>query len=286
MSYKKGNKSYEELTIADDFMFFKVMSDGELCKELLETILGIRISKLVYHEMQAVLKDSYDGKGIRLDVYAADEKNTVYNVEMQAMNDDNLPRRSRYYQSCIDMDLLDKGIRYKKLNNSIVIFICTFDLFKKGYAKYTFNTRCNEDKEIVLEDGITKVFINSTASIDGVDAGLGSLIKYINTGVASDGYTIKIDKAVVSSRKHKSWRNEYMKYQADREDLIEQGEIKNSIKTILRMLGRAINLEDIADMIDVDIQMVEKIRDISEKLDDKDNIDEIYSIYMNEMQNV
>ena len=77
-----------------------------------------------------------------------------------------------------------------------------------------------------------------------------------------------------------------MKYQADREDLIEQGEIKNSIKTILRMLGRAINLEDIADMIDVDIQMVEKIRDISEKLDDKDNIDEIYSIYMNEMQNV
>lgn len=66
MRYNRINKSYEELTIADDFMFFKVMSDEEMCKELLETILGIKISKLVYHETQAVLKDTYDGKGIRV----------------------------------------------------------------------------------------------------------------------------------------------------------------------------------------------------------------------------
>ena len=44
-----------------------------------------------------------------------------------------------------------------------------------------------------------------------------------NTGEASDEYTKKIDSVVVSSRKHKSWRNEYMKYEADREDLIDIG---------------------------------------------------------------
>ena len=47
---KINSKRYEELTIADDFMFYKVMSDEELCKELLETILGIKIKRLVYHE--------------------------------------------------------------------------------------------------------------------------------------------------------------------------------------------------------------------------------------------
>lgn len=38
--------SFEELTIADDFMFCKVMQNEELCKELLEIILGVEIEKL------------------------------------------------------------------------------------------------------------------------------------------------------------------------------------------------------------------------------------------------
>ena len=59
MSNNSIIKSYEELTIADDFMFFKVMSDEEMCKELLETILGIKISKLVYHEMSVEEVEKY-----------------------------------------------------------------------------------------------------------------------------------------------------------------------------------------------------------------------------------
>ena len=188
------------------------------------------------------------------------------------------------------MDLLDKGATYSTLSKSIVIFICTFDLFKVGLARYTFNTRCDEDRDIILKDEVTKIFINTTACLDGVEPRLRSLLEYINTGVASDEYTTKIDKAVVSSRKHKSWRNEYMKWQADRVDLIEQGreegEIKNSIKTILRMLSKGLNLKDIADLTGIDIQMIEKIRDISDKVEDKSNIEEIYSVYMTEMQNV
>ena len=202
------------------------MSDEELCKELLETILDIKIEKLVYHETQAVLKDSYDGKGIRLDIYAADENKNVYNIEMQALDSGELEKRSRYYQSCIDMDLLDKGVRYKYLNKSIVIFICTFDMFKKDLLKYTFSNRCNEDKDIVLADGLTKVFVNASYrgnELTSNNKKLLNLIKYISTGVVTDEYTKKLDEAVISSRKRKSWRNEYMKYRADREDLLDMG---------------------------------------------------------------
>lgn len=78
--------SFEELTIADDFMFCKVMQNEELCKELLEIILDVEIEKLVYHEDQKVFRETIDGKGIRLDVYVRDENHTIYDLEMQTTN--------------------------------------------------------------------------------------------------------------------------------------------------------------------------------------------------------
>ena len=272
-----NSKSYDELTIADDFMFYKVMSDEELCKELLETILDIKIEKLVYHETQAVLKDSYDGKGIRLDIYAADENKNVYNIEMQALDTGDLEKRSRYYQSCIDMDLLDKGVRYKHLSKSMVIFICTFDIFKKDLLKYTFTSRCNEDKDIVLDDGLTKVFVNAAYTGNDLTSNnkkLLNLIKYISTGIVTDEYTKKLNDAVISSRKRKSWRNEYMKYRADREDLldigmelglergIEQGREQERLKVIEKMLLLGMPYEEISAIIDISLEELQSYVDI------------------------
>ena len=295
---KPIKKKYEELTIADDFMFYKVMTDKDLCKGLLETILGIEIRDLVYHQTQETMKDSYDGKGVRLDIYAADEASTVYNIEMQATYDEDLPKRSRYYQSCIDMDLLNKGVRFKKLNKSIVIFICTFDLFKKGLPIYTFNTRCVEDNELVLGDEVTKIFVNTTADISKTDTKLGSLIRYIDKGIVSDEYTRTLDNAVVSSRKSKEWRVKFMKYEADKQDWldegikqgieqgIEQGKLKSLIKTTINMYRKGKSVEEISDLIDVDVQFVEKICSIASEIQDDTNVDEIYNMYINEIQNV
>ena len=43
-----GNKKteWEELGLSNDFLFGKVMGNPELCKETLETILGIAIQKI------------------------------------------------------------------------------------------------------------------------------------------------------------------------------------------------------------------------------------------------
>ena len=176
------------------------------------------------------------------------------------------------------MDLLDKGVRYKYLNKSIVIFICTFDLFKKGLLKYTFNSRCNEDNDIVLEDGMTKVFVNAsysrneianneisdkcpslncTDNVNEVNERLLSFIKYINTGETSDDYTRKIEAAVISSRKHKSWRNEYMKYRADREDLLDIGHEEERTKLIKKMLLLDMSYEQIAEIVELSVEEIQ-----------------------------
>ena len=45
-------KPVEELTFTDDFMFGYVLRDPEICKTLLETLLGIQIEHIEYPELQ------------------------------------------------------------------------------------------------------------------------------------------------------------------------------------------------------------------------------------------
>jgi predicted transposase/invertase (TIGR01784 family) len=99
------NRTLKELNLEDDFLFAKVMSDKEVCKELLEEILEIEIEKIEMIEEQKTIDLLLESKGIRLDVYVKDENNTIYNVEMQRGNHRNLPKRLRYYQGSIDLDL-------------------------------------------------------------------------------------------------------------------------------------------------------------------------------------
>jgi len=46
------HKSFDDLTIADDFIFCKVMQNKELCKIFLEMILSDKIGKLTYLSTQ------------------------------------------------------------------------------------------------------------------------------------------------------------------------------------------------------------------------------------------
>ena len=39
-------KKYEELTLASDFLFCKIMQEPELCKEMLQRIMGIKLGKV------------------------------------------------------------------------------------------------------------------------------------------------------------------------------------------------------------------------------------------------
>ncbi len=73
---------WEELSISNDFLFGKVMQNPELCKELLQRILpDLDIDHVEYPELQKAIKEDFDAKGVRLDVYVNDGKGTVYDIE-------------------------------------------------------------------------------------------------------------------------------------------------------------------------------------------------------------
>ncbi|MDU3181762.1 MAG: Rpn family recombination-promoting nuclease/putative transposase [Lachnospiraceae bacterium] len=221
--YTRGrNIPYEKLTLANDFMFCKVMQNEKLCKELLEIILGIEIVKISYTEEQKIFKNTYDGKSIRLDVYVKDEKHSVYDIEMQTSDTYELPKRTRYYHSMIDRGQLTTGKSYNSLTESYVIFICTFDLFKKGIAKYSFESICSEYKDIYLEDGRHTIFINAGGVTD--NRKLKEFLEYLRNGTVTNSPLIQeLDDAVKYASMNSKWRKEYEMLIAREQDLIEEG---------------------------------------------------------------
>ena len=102
-----------------------------MCKPLLENILNIKIRDIVYVDYEETIQMTAKSKGIRLDIYVEDDDNTVFNLEMQTTTYKELPKRSRYYQGIIDLNMIEKDESYDILKESYVIFICTFDFLKK-----------------------------------------------------------------------------------------------------------------------------------------------------------
>ena len=75
-------KRFDDLTIADDFMFCKVMQNEGICKEFLEMILAGQIGKIAYLSPQNTVAAGIEAKSIRLDVFVKNEDGKSYDVEM------------------------------------------------------------------------------------------------------------------------------------------------------------------------------------------------------------
>ena len=223
-------KAYEDLTFTDDFMFCKILeSNPDLCKELLELILGRKLGEIVSINKQNPIEITADGKGVRFDIYveAKSDKNgkrEVYNVEMQNVDRDSLPKRTRYSQGLIDLNLLGRGMKYKDLNKSFVIYICNFNLKPKiGRHKYTFANLCREDPSIELGDETEKIFLCAKGTEDDVSEDMKAFLTYIAEGKTGNKFTEELENAVTEARLHKEWRLEYMTLLEHYEEEREKG---------------------------------------------------------------
>ena len=65
-------KPVDELTFTDDGMFQAVMRDPDLCAELVERLLNIKVSHIEYPELEKTIAPFFSSKGVRLDVYIKD----------------------------------------------------------------------------------------------------------------------------------------------------------------------------------------------------------------------
>ena len=256
-------KAFEELQIKDDFMFSVIMRNPKFCKPFLERILGIKISHIEYPKSQETIDISADAKSVRLDIYVEDGKETVYNIEMQTTENRNLPKRTRYYQGMIDLNILEKGDNYKELKRSFVIFVCTFDLFGEGRHIYTFENRCIQNPELGLGDDTTKIILNTKGTMNDVTPEIKKLLNFIDGKEPEDDFTRELDEAVQSVRKNEKWRLDYMTLQMNYQEKYEQGIEHEKEKTARRLieLGR-FSIEEIADVTELSVEKVKEIAEL------------------------
>ena len=210
---KKSYKEYSELTFTDDFLFCKIMaSDPDLCRRVAETVIGRKISRIGSVTIQNAVTPDAESKGVRFDVFFADEEGTLYDIEMQTASVGNLAKRIRYYQALMDLDTLDKGEDYQKLRKSCIAFICLFDAFGQGLPQYTFKETCQELPSLLMNDGTEKVFFcatNKTAS-HSESAEQGAFLRYLMGKGSEGGMVADLEQAVQRARKNEPWRKQYM----------------------------------------------------------------------------
>ena len=206
-------EKWNNLTFADNFIFCKVMeSEPEICKEMLELLLDIKIDYIEILQSERTMKIDFDSKGIRLDVFVKEKSGRTFDIEVQTSvaKKLSLAKRSRYYQGLMDVDSVFSGENYSELAESYVIFLCLGDVFGKGLPVYSFENICAENQEIKMNDGAHKVFFNAKMYDRMKDEKLKSFFKYLCENESDSNFSQKISKIVNRVKLNARWRHEYM----------------------------------------------------------------------------
>lgn len=254
------SKKWKNLQLSNDFIFGKVMQNPDLCKKMLERILpDLKIDRIEYLQLQKEFKPDNEAKSIKLDVYVKDNAERVYDVEIQTTTPKELPKRSRYYQGTIDLQLINKGQEYNVLNSSYIIFICLTDVFGKGRHIYTFERTCKEDPEVHLNDGATIIFLNASGQMDDVSNELKAFLDYIAGHISDDPYVQELEQAVVEANKNREWRQEYMSLLMKFKEHEEIGKEEDRKDNILRWTKEGRSIQEIAQLLDKPVDYVETV---------------------------
>ena len=219
---------WENLTLANDFLFGKVFQDKGLCLELVRIILpGLKIKSISTPVLQKTVKETLETRGVRFDVYLEDDENRVINIEIQTTNRNHLRKRTRTYRSLIDLEVLDrkKIDKYEDMPEVIVIFICDFDLFHKGRHFYEFKNICVQDRDLFLDDGVSTIFLSTVGKFfNDVSPELGNFLKFLRGETSpEDPFIRKLELRLKKAKQNASWRRNYMLSRFERRALFDKG---------------------------------------------------------------
>ena len=195
------------------------------CQGVLERLLQIKIDHIEYPELQKVISPFYMRKGVRLDVYVANS-DKVFDVECQSYKVENIGKRTRYYQSMIDIDSLMKGADYSELKESFVIFICTDDPFEKKLPVYTFERKCKENESVDFEDQTHHIVFNAAAYADEKNPEIKDFLSFVKNNKAESDFTRGIANMVQTKKFEQTFVNEYLAWNLHDQDVERRGKLE------------------------------------------------------------
>ena len=122
----------------------------------------------------------------------------------------------RYYAAKADQRYtLKKGSTYRNLKNVYIIFLCSFNLAEKKPIKSKYLTINSDNQTDVLQDGLTKIIINSNGIPSGNETKtLLNLVKLMkNLPISGDAYFDIAQNRIKEINSDEKWRDMIMDYE-------------------------------------------------------------------------
>ena len=260
-------------------IFAETMDEPEAYKAVVGILMEDEIELLDHTQTEKELRVSPELRAVRLDVVSMDRDGQIYFTEMQKTDTGNLLKRSRYYQAQLDVSLLEPGSKnFNRLNDSCMILVAPFDLFGYGLYRYTFVGQCKEIPELMLQDGATRIFINTFGTNRGdFSQEFLDFMEYINdtreaVAAQSESPRVKLVHSKVEQiRRSEKCGVKYMQRWEEiayaREDGYEEGRnegILRDVTAVCKKLIKGKSEEQIADELEQEQEYISQICSIAE----------------------
>ena len=182
-------RKLEDLNMIDAFLFDKATASVKnaitISKVIIKRATGLDVQNIVVETEKQIPGMDLNKRGVRLDVYLTEEDMKagkdilrLFDIEPNNYYEPDLPRRSRFYQSLIDSQLLPTDTPFRKLPDIFMIWILPYDPFGDDRMIYTVKNMVVENNQIVYNDGSTKIFLY-TKGTKGGSKELKDLLTYM-----------------------------------------------------------------------------------------------------------
>ena len=156
-------KTVEGFCLFDDnFMSMVFERNIPVTEFLIKVILQRDDMKVIEVVGQREYKSpEIDGRSIRIDIYAKDSENKIYDIEVQRSDSGADVHRARYNSSMIDTRMLKKGQEFHELHESYVIFITEKDVLGEERPLYHIERTIMESGK-QFGDGSHIIYVNGS----------------------------------------------------------------------------------------------------------------------------
>ena len=260
----------------DSYMFCTLMQDPRICawligkilpgKEIEDVRLGSSGMTDLESEVEKTLIFNPSRKSVRLDVLFKSE-DEYYDIEMQCSGSPDLPLRSRFYSSQLDMEMLKKGQQYNRLAQKYVIFICTFDPMGLNMPVYKFEMTeqylLAETKDVLpLGDKSCTIFLNTRCNSENVPDSLREFFDFVQERERdySDGMYAEIEERMVEYNEPDSlWRRGKMTFEQEIQLAAEAARKQEAKNIAAALIRKGMNHDEVAEVTGLSPEEIKKL---------------------------
>lgn len=160
-TYEQKREKIQEFNLTSDLFAGKVFEDLAACQELCQILMQDPELRLKNVKTQYVIRN-LEHHSVQLDILTETVNGSLINVELQMYREKSPLRRTRYYTSCIDMSILDKGKEYHELPYVTILYITRGDFIggRKGFYQIRRTAEGKTAATVELDNGVCEKYFN------------------------------------------------------------------------------------------------------------------------------